>query len=411
MNFTGPKDKRPGPGVGVAARGLALLLALAAPAFSQDEGLMRALRFEMQMEELTHAAVLANKEGAALAAGLAKPVKLPGILFSDLEHLRGVVKKEWNAMYYRDAIYINKSRMLRYFGAEGVPEEAVDWATLLKDQRRKKAAARELAFAYFHELVHLRQAEIGAGADLPELESELEAFLRSSLFFQEETRRDPALLARYAAEPVYGKILKSSFAGSAAQDFFLVCLGKKGYRDYLAAMYRGSVAVAAGPVDGDDPRRRAFVRSVDALFDRAWPRLWLGAALTGGRAALAAGSYPRALRCLLPQPGEAAAYGLAAEELKEVRAAGEQALAAALGALRAGEKGDFEMYAYIFRAVEEAHARLGRALPPDIAALRPELYARAGKFYSEKAAAETSAAWRGYLRNQEQYFTPGGTGD
>ena len=94
-----------------------------------------------------------------------------------------------------------------------------------------------------------------------------------------------------------------------------------------------------------------------------------------------------------------------------MRAAGEQALAAALGALRAGEKADFEMYAYIFRSVEEAHARLGRALPPDIAALRPGLYAKAGKFYSEKAAAETSAAWRGYLRNQEQYFTPGGTGD
>lgn len=400
MLFTELKNKWPG---------VALLLALAAPAFSQDESLMRALRFEMQMDDLTRAAVLANKEGAALAAGLAKP-GLPRVLFSDLEHLRGVVNKEWNAMYYHNDIYLNKSRVLRYFGVEGVPEEAVDWATLLKDQRRKKAVARELAFAYFHELVHMRQAEIGAGADLPALESELEAFLRTSLFFQEETRKDPALLARYAAEPVYGKTRKSSFASSEAQDYFLVCLGKKGYRENLDARYRGAVAVAAGPVDGDDPRRRAFVKSVDSLFDRAWPRLWLGAALAGGRAALAAGSYPRALRCLLPQPGEAAAYGLAAEELKEVRAAGEQALAAALGALRAGAKGDFEMYAYIFRGVEEAHARLGRKLPPDIAALRPGLYARAGKFYSEKAAAEPSAAWRSYLRNQEQYFNAGGIG-
>lgn len=375
------------------------------PALDPAGSLMQSLRFEAEMQDLVYKAVLGNKEGAALAAGLAKPGKLPRVLFSDLLHLRGVVKKEWNALYYNGDIYISKSRMLRYFGAEGRQEEEVDWAKLRRGLKLKKAAAREMALAYFHELVHVRQGENFPAEALPEVESEYEAFLLSSLYFLEETKKDPALLARHAGEPVYGKKKKSTFASSAAIEFFLVCLGKKEYKAYLEGIYRGAVAVEAGPVDGDDPRRLAFNRSVDGLFDRAWPGLWLDAAVAGGGAALAAGSYPRALRCLVPPAGEAASYGLPGEKLAELSALGEKALAAALAALRAGEKGDFERHSYLFRETEEAHRRLRRPLPADITALRPGIYARARKFYAEKAAGEPDAAWRGYLLNQQQYFT------
>ncbi|OGR78146.1 MAG: hypothetical protein A2X32_01955 [Elusimicrobia bacterium GWC2_64_44] len=377
----------------------------AEPALAPDGSLMQSLRFEMEMEDLVREAVLGNKEGAALAAGLAKPGKLPRVLFSDLEQLRGVVKKAWNALYYNGDIYISKSRMLRYFGAEGRQEEEVDWPKLRKDLKRKKAAAREMAFAYVHELVHVRQGQNYPAEAMPEVESEHEAFLLSSLYFLEETEKDPSLLARHAVEPVYGNKKKTTFASSAAVELFLVCLGKKGYKDYLENIYRGAIAAADGPVDGDDPQRLAFTRSVDALFERAWPGLWLRTAVSGGGAALAAGSYPRALRCLVPPAGEGASYGLPAEKLVELSALGEKALAAALAALRAGEKGDFERHSYLFREMEEAHRRLGRQLPADIAALRPAVYARARIFYAQKAAAEPSAGWRGYLLNQEQYFT------
>lgn len=377
----------------------------AAPAVAGADSLRESLRFEVDLQREIRKALLSNSAGAALASSLKKPGELPSVFFSDLEQLDGIVNKDWDAMYFRDSIYLKKSKVLRYFGAEGRPEESVDWAKLRKDRARMKRAAGEMALGYFHEMVHFRQYEALSPEDLPIAESEYEAFLRTSIYFLDEVSRKPSLLARNAAEPAFANRTKSSFASAAANDLFLICLGKKGYIAHLDSVYRGAVTREDGPIDGDDPQRKAFTLSVEKLMDEAWPGLWLEAALSGGKAALAAGSYPRALRCLVPEAGEPASYGLPGQKLAEVASEGEKALAASLAALRAGDKGDFETYSYLFRSVEDAHSRLRRGLPADIAAMRPGLYAKARKFYAAKAAVEKSAAWRAYLLNQQNYFS------
>lgn len=374
----------------------ALLLCCAAPAAATPMFV-----FENELDYLVREAVMANPQGVELAALLKGRGRLPGLCLEEGPAAGG---RGLGAYYAGGKICFNIARVMRFYNNEGERPEDQDWASRSRQMGTMRELARELAPDYYHELVHCWQYQLLRGAALPAVESEREAYLRSALFFNELAKAEPVLLARQAAQLTYGKKDQSPRDPSeAASDYFALCAGRKAYFGGIDALYAGrGERLAAG-----DPAGARYAAGINKFADRVWPALWKDAALNAGRAALTAGSYPRALRCLLPDPAEVVSYGLPKADETIVYAEGERALAFALMKLRSlrGEDGDFDEYAGLFRAVEEAHARVNRRLPSDLAEKRPAVYAEARKFYAGALAAEKDKGWRAYLRSALQYFS------
>lgn len=378
----------------------ALLLCLSVPAAASPMDV-----YENQLDYLLREALMANPQGSELAALMKGRGKLPALCLDDKDVAEG---REWGAYYYKGRICFNLARIKRFYGREGDPTGDVDWYGASRQMGTMRELAQELAPDYYHELVHCWQYQLVHASALPAAESEYEAYLRSALFFNEQAKADPAMLARQAVQITYGKKdQRPRNPSEAASDYFALCAGRKAYFEWIDALYAGLPTGPEGPIDGDDPARVRYTEGVKRFVDRAWPILWKDAALNGGRAALTAGSYPRALRCLLPDPVEVRTYGLPKADESAIYAEGERALTFALMKLRAaqGKDGDFDEYAGLFRAVEEAHARVNRRLPSDLAEKRPAVYAEARKFYAGKLAAEKDKAWRAYLRSALNYFS------
>lgn len=352
--------------------------------------------YSLELEYLVQRAVAENPQGSELASTLKGRGKLPPLCL-DVRNPAG--GRDGGAYYYDGRICFDLARVMRFYNRAGDSPGDLDWYSMSRQMGTMRELAAELAPDYYHELVHSWQYLVVRAGPLPSPESEYEAYLRTALFFNEQVKANPVLLTKQAAEPSYGGRAEGHRVSANASDYFALCGGRKAYFAGLDALYGGRGAA------GVEAAGAAYAAGVRRLVDRAWPALWKDAALNGGRAALGAGAYPLALRCLLPDPAEVRACNLPKADESAVYSEGERALAFALIKLRAGPGRDFDEYAGLFRAVEEAHARLNRALPADLAAKRPEVYERASKYYSEAAALEKDKRWRAYLRAALKYFS------
>lgn len=383
-----------------------LLLPAAGYCAGQDYRRDRHIFFYLVNEELEKAA-LSLPGGPELAAEIkAAGAYLPRFDMEDFGKSRSIAR----FVPRLEIIVFNRERVLGRLGLKTAPDKDIPWGKLVRDRRGIGALARSLAPTYFHELVHLRQQRAGGAQVFPE--NEYEAFILTDSCVHAMVKKDPSLLAPYAAAGGYNGYTPSggndAFLAEKVEGYLQVCAGKKGYFDNISAAYRHKL-----PQDGDDyglpladPAKLAFLASVNSRM-AAWPAFWAEAALTIGRAAARGGNYPLALTCLVPPQEELKGYGLPGAALKEISDEAQAALAAAGAAVRTGENGNFDLAAQDFLALEQAYRRLGRQLPGDLAALRGGIYASGREFYAARLAAEKDPALRAYYEDALAAFSPG----
>ena len=353
--------------------------------------------YESTLDWLARQEVESNPQGVELSRTLAARGKLP--------HLRVCEpapegSADWGVYSSGGGVCLGVDRLLAFYGAAGEPVSRPDWFGMQRQMGTMREIARKAGPDYYRELVRAWQRLLPGGAAAGPA-SGRETALRLALYYNELVKGDPQFLAGQAGETYYGgRSPTAKKPSSHVADYFAVCYGKKAFLERADRLGGGGRAGSE-----EDPGRAAYARSVDRLADRVWPALWKDAALNGGRAALSAGDFPRALRCLVPDPAEVRGYGLPKADETAVYSEGERALVFAAMKLRAWPGGDMDEYAALFRAVEEAYARLGRPLPSDLAEKRAGVYELAREFYARTAAAEKDRAWRNYLLGAGRYFS------
>ena len=404
-------------------------------AHKYDDALSRmlSLDFETAIKKFPSGReVFARLEQAGPRAGALRILIRPGS--------RGSVASFYDS---ENAVRFNSGPMSGFFGMEGADSPALI-ELLYRDPKARAALVDRADATYLHELTHALQGYLYPNyrRDVPRgipLEFEYEAYLTGNMYTHEKMRGSPELLKRYLDGSGYDVYTFAALSGylSLSLDLELYKENiRKKYEEELGGfisleeaekIQRNSVeeskiiAYASGRVGEYADKKaglaqvsmekEAYAKFLKNFYGKRWPAFSAEALLFIGSAAMEVKNYPIALECLAGADVNAVKSGVPPEELKKLKGKGALAILEAAAFIKDKSRSialpDLGRH---LKALETACANTGRPFPAGLTALRREIYPRARKYYSGRAAAEKNSGKAAYYRENADYFSrvPGG---
>jgi hypothetical protein len=336
-----------------------------------------------------------------------------------------------------NAVVLNSAAMSGFFGIKKEDPGSAP-ALLSEDPAARAALAGRADSTFVHELVHALQYYLYPNyrRDVPKgvpLEFEYEAYMTESMYTHEKMARDPARLRvflRGGGRDVY--------TVAAMNSYLALSLDPESYKEKIRGLYEDELggfisferaekvqknsveeskifAYAAGRT-GEYAHGQASLREVRSekeaydkylrdFYANRWPSFSANALFFLGSVALEEKIYPLALECLAVADVHSKSRGVPEKEMPRLREKGALAVLEAAAYIKdhAADMKLEDLAAHV-RALETACANTGRPFPPDLEAVRGEVYPKAGKFYSEKAASEKNKGKARVYAENAAYF-------